>query len=101
MTTVGGLDLHRRQITFDYLDTATGELHRGRIAPADREHLRVWLARVAGESGDLAVEGCTVRGRGTGRGRATPASGRAGRDRDRARTQAAGQDRQGRRELAT
>jgi transposase len=59
MTIVGGLDLHRRQITFDYLDTATGELHRGRIAPADREHLRVWLARVAGESGDLAVEGCT------------------------------------------
>ena len=40
MTIVGGLDLHRRQITFDYLDTVTGELHRGRIAPADREHLR-------------------------------------------------------------
>jgi transposase len=59
MTIVGGLDLHRRQITFDYLDTATGELHRGRIAPADREHLRSWLGRLPEQAGDLAVEGCT------------------------------------------
>src|SRR5437764_915472 len=37
---VGGLDIHRKQITFDYLDTITGEVARGRVAPADRAHLR-------------------------------------------------------------
>ena len=59
MAIVGGLDLHRRQITFDYLSTETGEVRRGRIAPADRDHLRSWLGRLAGESGDFSVEGCT------------------------------------------
>jgi transposase len=60
MPIVGGLDIHRKQITFDYLDTATGEVRRGQIAPADRAHLRAWLARFAGR-GDVAfaVEGCT------------------------------------------
>jgi len=59
MPIVGGLDIHRKQITFDYLDTVTGEVKRGQIAPADREHVRAWLARFAG--GDevaFAVEGC-------------------------------------------
>jgi hypothetical protein len=42
---IGGLDVHRKQITFDYLDTVTGEVSRGRVAPADREHFRIWLAR--------------------------------------------------------
>ena len=40
MPIVGGLDIHRKQITFDYLDTVTGEVQRGQIAPADRAHLR-------------------------------------------------------------
>ena len=59
MPIVGGLDIHRKQITFDYLDTVTGEVKRGQIAPADRAHLRAWLARFAG-CGDVAfaVEGC-------------------------------------------
>ena len=48
MSIVGGLDIHRKQITFDYLDTVTGQVRRGQIAPADREHLRAWLARFAG-----------------------------------------------------
>ena len=48
MPIVGGLDIHRKQLTFDYLDTATGEVKRGQIAPADRAHLRAWLARFAG-----------------------------------------------------
>ena len=38
MPIVGGLDIHRKQITFDYLDTVTGEVRRGQIAPADRAH---------------------------------------------------------------
>src|SRR2546423_13290338 len=33
MAIVGGLDVHRRQITFDYLDTETGQVRRGRVAP--------------------------------------------------------------------
>jgi hypothetical protein len=56
---VGGLDIHRKQIIFDYLDTVTGEVKRGQIAPADRAHLRAWLARFAGRDDvAFAVEGC-------------------------------------------
>jgi transposase len=59
MPIVGGLDIHRKQITFDYLDTVTGEVKRGQIAPADRAHLRGWLARFAGHDDvAFAVEGC-------------------------------------------
>ncbi len=59
MPIVGGLDIHRKQITFDYLDTVTGEARRGQIAPADREHLRAWLARFNGQDDvAFAVEGC-------------------------------------------
>jgi hypothetical protein len=32
MPIVGGLDIHRRQITFDYLDTETGRCAAGRSA---------------------------------------------------------------------
>ena len=60
MPIVGGLDIHRKQITFDYLDTVTGQVQRGQISPADREHLRAWLARFAGRDDvAFAVEGCT------------------------------------------
>ena len=60
MAIVGGLDIHRRQVTFDYLDTVSGQVRRGRIDPACRAVLRGWLARFAGR-GDVrfAVEGCT------------------------------------------
>ena len=60
MPIVGGLDIHRKQLTFDYLDTATGEVKRGQIAPADRAHLRAWLARFADRDDvAFALEGCT------------------------------------------
>ena len=60
MPIVGGLDIHRKQITFDYLDTVTGQVCRGQVSPADREHLRAWLARFAGcDDVAFAVEGCT------------------------------------------
>jgi hypothetical protein len=60
MPIVGGLDIRRKQLTFDYLDTVTGEVQRGQIAPADRVYLRAWLARFAGRD-DMAFapEGCT------------------------------------------
>src|SRR4029450_10239307 len=61
MSIVGGFDVHRRQITFDYVDTDTGRLVRGRIAPACRAGLGRWLAdRFAGRSDvKFAVEACT------------------------------------------
>jgi hypothetical protein len=43
MRIVGGSDVHRRQITFDYPDEGSGQSRRGRIAPADRMLLRRWL----------------------------------------------------------
>jgi transposase len=40
-------------------DTVTGEVKRGQIAPADRAHLRAWLARFADRDDvAFAVEGC-------------------------------------------
>jgi transposase len=60
MPIVGGLDIHRKQVTFDYLDTGTGQVRRGQVSPADRVHLRAWLARFAGrEDVAFAVEACT------------------------------------------
>src|SRR6516164_6499816 len=57
MPIVGGLDIHRKQITFDYPGTGTGQVQRGQISPADRAHLRAWLARFAGrEDVAFAVE---------------------------------------------
>jgi hypothetical protein len=38
----------------------TGQVCRGQVSPADREHLRAWLARFAGrDDAAFAVEGCT------------------------------------------
>ena len=60
MAIVGGMDIHRKQITFDYLDTGTGQVRRGQIEPADRARLRAWLARFAGRDDvAFAIEGCT------------------------------------------
>ncbi len=60
MPIAGGLDIHRKQVTFGYLDTVTGEVKRGQVAPAGRAHLRAWLARFAGrDEAAFAVEGCT------------------------------------------
>src|ERR1700756_1829041 len=60
MSIVGGLDIHRKQLTFDYLDTMTGQVTRGQVTPADWEHLRAWLARFAGRDDvAFAFEGCT------------------------------------------
>ncbi len=64
MNMVGGLDLHRRQITYDVLDVDSGEIWRGRLWQPDRSRFRRWLehvvsARAQGGSVALAVEGCT------------------------------------------
>jgi transposase len=64
MGMVGGLELHRRQITFDTLETVSGEDWRGRIWQPDRARFRRWLReevapRARDDSVALAVEGCT------------------------------------------
>ncbi len=60
MAIVGGLDIHRQQITFDYVDTITGEVERGQIGHADRHRFAAWLRRFEGrEDVEFAVEGCT------------------------------------------
>src|SRR4029078_3540466 len=76
MTMVGGLDVHRQQITFDYVDD-DGLVHWGQIRPATRQTLRGWLGEPfrAGEAwqacggclaehvrdgdAEFALEGCT------------------------------------------
>jgi transposase len=57
---VGAFDIHRRQLTYDYVDVESGEVKRGRVMPADRENLRAFLGRFSG-SDDVAfaMEGCT------------------------------------------
>jgi transposase len=61
MAIIGGLDVHRAQITYDCVDTETGEVMRGQVRPATRLALRGWLeARFEGSQDvKLAVEGCT------------------------------------------
>jgi transposase len=56
---IGGLDVHRRQITYDWVDHDSGEARRGRIAPATRQVLRGWLGELPRVEGAFAVEGCT------------------------------------------
>jgi hypothetical protein len=59
MAIVVGLDVHRAQITYDALNTATGEVATGRITPADRPTLRAFLRRWAGQRVEAAVEATT------------------------------------------
>jgi len=60
MAIVGGFDVHRAQITFDYLDSESGEVTTGQIRPASRAVLRTWLRRFEGRHDvAFAVEGCT------------------------------------------
>src|SRR6201993_3264536 len=59
MTMVGGFDVHRQQITFDYVDD-DGLVHWGQIRPATRKTLRGWLAEHCPDGdGEFALEGCT------------------------------------------
>ena len=59
MAIVGGLDVHRAQITFDWVDHDTGETGRGRIEPATRQVFRRWLERLPSREGAFAVEATT------------------------------------------
>src|SRR3954470_17373204 len=59
MTVVIAFDIHREQVTFDALDDVTGELRRGRIAPADRLGLRRFLASLPATAVEVALEATT------------------------------------------
>jgi transposase len=59
MAIVGGLDIHRRQITYDWIDTDSGEVCCGQLSPATRVELRAWLARFTGQHADFALEATT------------------------------------------
>src|SRR6476619_146176 len=64
MSIVCGLDLDRQQITFDALETESGEVWRGRVWQPDRDRFRCWLVRdvarrACGQPVAMAVEGCT------------------------------------------
>ena len=56
---VMGLDQHRAQITAEWIDLATGEIARGRVAPADRAAVRRFLSRFAGRELEVALEATT------------------------------------------
>src|SRR5437773_7650210 len=56
---VVALDVHRRQITYRTRDRESGEVCRGRIAPATRVALREWLEQFAGSETEFALEGTT------------------------------------------
>jgi hypothetical protein len=59
MAIVGGLDIHRRQITYDYLDTGSGETRRGQLSPATRLELRAWLEQFPSQQAAFALEATT------------------------------------------
>jgi len=58
MAILAGFDVHRAQITFDALDTDTGEVVRGRMR-GDRDAVSEWMRQFAGEHVEVAVEACT------------------------------------------
>jgi len=59
MPIVMGLDQHRAQITAEWIDAATGEVLRSRVAPAHRESGRKFLARFDGPELEVALEATT------------------------------------------
>ena len=48
MAIVGGIDVHRGQLTYDYLETDIGEIRRGQVRPANRKGLCQGTARSPG-----------------------------------------------------
>jgi hypothetical protein len=66
MSIIGGLDVHRAQITFDWVDRDSGEARRGRITPATGPRLRAgWSScPVMGVPSRSRLHRLAVRGRG-------------------------------------
>jgi transposase len=58
MAIVAGFDVHRAQITFDPMDTDTGEISRRRIDATPAAAAR-WIEGFGGREIHVAVEACT------------------------------------------
>jgi transposase len=59
MSIVMGLDRRRARITAEWVDTATGEIARSRVRPADRAGVRRFLGRFHGQRLEAALEATT------------------------------------------
>ena len=59
MSIVMGLDQHRAQITAEWIETATSEVSRARVIPADRAAVRRFCERFAGQELEVALEATT------------------------------------------
>jgi transposase len=59
MAVLVGLDVHRAQITFDALDTDSGEVRTGKVRPGNRHALRLFLQGLDGADVVAAVEAMT------------------------------------------
>jgi transposase len=59
MRIIGAFDVHRKQITFKWLDTETGEVRRGCIMPALRKTVREFLVPFKGLDAHFALEATT------------------------------------------
>lgn len=59
MRIICALDVHRKQITYKWLDTESGEVKRGHITPVTREEVRGWLSRFQGLDAHVALEAPT------------------------------------------
>lgn len=59
MPIIGALDVHRKQITFKWLNTENGEINRGRIIPALRETVREFFVPFKGSDAHFALEATT------------------------------------------
>ena len=55
---IAGFDVHLRQITFDCLDSETGEVWRGRIGSSPSA-VEEWVERFCGREVHVAMEACT------------------------------------------
>ena len=55
---IAGFDVHLRQITFDCLDSETGEVTRGRIA-SEPAAVEDWVGQFCGREVHVAMEACT------------------------------------------
>ena len=59
MSIVCGFDVHRDQITFDLVDRLSGEVRTGRLVPATRAGLRMWLGSMDAARLVVALEATT------------------------------------------
>ena len=55
---IAGFDVHLRQITFDCLDSQSGEVTRGRIA-SEPAAVEDWVGQFCGREVHVAIEACT------------------------------------------